>query len=375
MERRTWLRPMRIPRIRRRLAPGAVPGTISAVPESEATRISVFTFDGDEVSEQHLDSIEQLPTWDGRIAWINVDGLGDGQTIEALGQRFNLHRLALEDAVNVHQRPKVEAYGDHLFIVLRMMTWNDGIHSEQISLFLGRDFVLTLQERPGDCLTPVRERIRNGYGRIRTSNAAYLAYAIIDAIVDSYFPAVDRYGDKLEELEALVDSDIHADASSDMHGLRSDLLLLRRAIRPLREELGKLTPVHCQLLDDSTEFYFRDCRDHVAQLMDLLDTYREMVNSLRDVHLAMISNRMNEVMKVLTIIATIFIPLSFIAGLYGMNFKTRFPWNMPELSQPYGYLGVLALMAAVACGQLAFFWMKGWIGNRAERRTSSDEPN
>jgi magnesium transporter len=353
------------PRIRRLTSPGASPGTVAVRPQASRPVIHVIKYAPDKLVQHQVHDVTQLAGYldDTSVTWINVDGLGDAATIQQLGQVFGLHHLALEDVVNVHQRAKVEEYADHLFIIVRMPEVTESLRTEQLSLVLGKHFVLTFQERPGDCLDPVRERIRTGAGRMRTAGADYLAYALIDAVVDSYFPVVDDYGERMESLEERISAGHWPHAITVLHDLRSDLMLLRRAIRPLRDALVHLMPDPHSLISEETQFYLRDCYDHTVQLIDLLDTYREMCSDLRDFHVLAVSNRTNEIMKVLTIMATIFIPLNFIVSLYGMNFNTSFPWNMPELNWPFGYPAVLILMLSVAFGLLYFFWSKGWLGD------------
>jgi len=309
------------------------------------------------------------------VAWIDVVGVGDAATIARLGEIFGLHPLTLEDVVNVHQRAKVEDYEDHLFIVARTMGYSDHLHTEQVGMFLGRGWVLTFQERPGDCFEPVRERIRRKRGRIRAYGADYLAYALLDAIVDSYFPLVDDHGDRLEALDERIGSAGTSEALDELHVLNSDLMTLRRAIRPLRDALVRLMPDPNDLIAPETQLYLRDCYDHTMQLIDLIDNYRELVGDLREYHMSAVNTRMNEIMTVLTIIATIFIPLSFIASVYGMNFDTALPGNMPELEWPYGYVFALALMGVVALGLLSFIWRKGWLRAERPRRRRAGRPD
>jgi magnesium transporter len=323
-----------------------------------------MAFTADKLVEQEVERIEELPGYirQHRVTWINVDGLGDAKTIKRLGELFNLHTLALEDVVNVHQRAKVEDYGSQLFVVVRMPRGTERVETEQLSLFLGENFVITFQDLPGDCLDPVRQRIRKSSGRTRKENADYLAYALIDAVVDSYFPIVERIADRLDGLEDQITAHQSPEQNAIIHQLRNELLLLRRAIRPHRDAVNELVRDEHPLVRDETRVFLRDCYDHTSQLVDLLEVYREMAASLRDYYLSIVSNRMNDIMKVLTIIATIFIPLSFIAGLYGMNFDTDLPGNMPELGWPYGYMVALSLMLAVAIGLIVFFRRRGWIG-------------
>ena len=324
----------------------------------------MLAFTSSVVVEREISDISEVDSLrrDHDVVWVNVDGLKNSQTVKRLGEMFGFHVLALEDVVNTHQRVKVEAFENYLFIVARMISGDEDTDSEQISLFLTRDAVVTFQERPGDCLEPVRDRIRKSRGRIRKHQSDYLAYSILDAVVDAYFPAAERYAEKLDEIEDDIANGRHGDVMSRIHNVRNDLLLIRRTIRPYREALNQLVRDESTLITEPTRIFLRDCRDHVVQLGDLLDTYRTMCADLRDYHLSAVSNRMNEIMKVLTIIATIFIPLGFIAGIYGMNFDSSSRWNMPELSWKYGYPIVLTMMSAVAGTLLFVFWRKGWIG-------------
>jgi magnesium transporter len=300
--------------------------------------------------------------------------LGDAKVISTIGNLFGLHQLALEDVVNVHQRAKVEDYPDHLFIVARMVERNECLLTEQVTMFLGQDYVITFQERPGkDCIEPVRERIRKGKGRLRTLAADSLAYALLDAIVDGFFPVLESYSDRLEAVEDIVVTQPNRSVVEGIHSIKSDLLIIRRALWPLREAINTLVRDHNSLIHDDTRIYLRDCYDHTVQLIDLVETYRELGADLRDLYLSSVSNRMNEIMKVLTIISTIFIPLTFIAGIYGMNFDTKVsPWNMPELEWYYGYPFSLALMLAVTVAMGIFFWRRGWIGHRGDRPKPDD---
>jgi magnesium transporter len=370
-------RKRRKPRFHRRTGAGSAPGVLPVERGSIPPSIRLLAFEGARLTEDASAAVESLAAHVAghAVTWIDVTGLEDPSAIRRVGEIFGLHPLALEDVVNVHQRAKVEAYADHLFIVCRQMTLAAAVHleSEQISIFLGKNFVLTFQQRSGDCFDSVRERIRKRRGMIRSTGADYLAYALIDAIIDSYFPVVERYADHLDELEEDVSLRQSPDVIDRIHEVRNDLLLLRRSVRPHREAMNVLVRDPHPLVSDETRIFFRDCYDHTIQVMDFLEVYREMCADLRDYHLSIASNRMNEIMKVLTIIATIFIPLSFIAGLYGMNFDTRLPGNMPELEAPYGYVGALVLMASVAGGMLLFFRRRGWIGGR--RRLPDDSQN
>ncbi len=362
------------PRFHRHTQPGARPGTLKAAPDTPRPVIQIISFNDTQLVEQPIENVGQLAKFlnDTMITWINVDGLGDADTIGAIGELLGLHPLALEDVINVHQRSKVEPYSDHLFIVTRLVSLTplDHLESEQISIFLGKNYVLTFQQRPGDCFDPVRDRIRSQRGRIRSRKSDYLAYALIDAVIDSYFPVLERFADHLEELEDAVAAGQGAAVIDRIHEVRNELLMLRRSVWPHRDALNQLVRDEHPLVHPETHVFLRDCYDHTVQLIDLLEVYRETCADLRDYHISIVSNRMNEIMKVLTIIATIFIPLGFIAGLYGMNFNTQLPGNMPELNWPYGYLLTLALMGGVAVGMLTYFWRKGWIGaSLRSRRT------
>jgi len=301
------------------------------------------------------------------VTWINVNGLADIALIEAIGKLFNLHQLALEDVINVHQRPKVEEYDEQLFIVTRMLPEPTSKETEQVSMFLGKGYVVTFQERPGDVFEPVRQRLRRDGGQIRKLGADYLVYALLDAVIDGYFPVLERRGEEVEHLEDLVVSKPREALLSVIHETKRDLLDLRRAVWPQREMLSALMRQDGGFIEERTKVYLRDCYDHVVQLIDIIETYREICSGLVETYLSSLSNRMNEIMKVLTIMATVFIPLSFIAGLYGMNFDPKAsPWNMPELGWKYGYPFALGLMIAVAAGLLWSFWWRGWFGGSDE---------
>ena len=352
-------------RFRRRTPPGAAPGTVAVDPAASPPVIRVISYGPDELREEEVDDLDSLAALVGKrpVTWVDVQGLGDAQTIRKLGSIFGLHPLALEDVVSSHQRAKLEDYDEHLFVVARMLAFGARLDTEQISLFLGKNFVLTFQERPGDCLDPVRDRIRKSRGRIRKSGADYLAYALLDAVVDAYFPVLEQYGELLDGLDEEVSAQPARNILVRIHGLRNDLLLLRRAIWPFRDAVGELVREPNPLISEETQVFLRDCHDHTIQIVDLVETSREMCADIREYYLSMVNNRMSEVMKVLTVIATIFIPLGFIAGLYGMNFDPAVSnWNMPELRWPHGYPFALGLMAAVAISLLMFFWRRGWLG-------------
>lgn len=351
----------------RRSKPGALPGTIAPATDAHPTVLFYTSYRSDELVEQELASLDTLQMDADHVQWLDVRGFADTATLQAIAERFRIHPLAMEDVVNVHQRPKMETYDDHLFIITRgvepngQTESNSKVAQEQLSIFLGEGFVLTFQERPGDCFEPIRRRIVARRGRIRDRQADYLAYALLDYAIDSYFPAVENIADRIDSLETDINAQRGPDLLREIHAIRNDLLAIRRSLRPQRDACNELTRIKHPLIAEETQVFLRDCQDHAAQLLDFVEVYREMCMGLRDYQMSVVSNRMNEVMKVLTIISKIFIPLSFIFGLYGMNFNTALAGNMPELNQPFGYLGVLGAMSVIAMGMLAYFWRKGWI--------------
>jgi magnesium transporter len=363
-------------RMHRRVPPGAPPGTLGIDPAAPPPEIHVFAYSGENFLDRRVKNLDEIPKllkqWP--VCWFNVDGLGDAATIRRLGEIFDIHPLAQEDIVHVHQRPKVEQYGDRLFAVTHMLSLNDHLETEQISFMLGPGFVVSFQERPGwDCLEPIRERIRSPKSRLRDAGADFLLYSLIDAVIDNTFPVLEKYGERLEALEDEIVERGDETAFADMHDVKRELLHLRRLIWPERDAVAELARDPLVHVRDETRVYFRDCYDHTLRLIELVESYREIASDLTSVYLSSVSNRMNEIMKVLTVISTIFIPLTFVVGVYGMNFETdASPWNMPELNWRYGYVACLALMAAIAIGQLVFFYRKGWLG-RGKRRSIKDE--
>jgi len=351
--------------------PGSAPGTLVKQPGSAAPTVEVIRYGPDACEDVPAAPPAELRAGIGAlpVTWINVSGLGDLDLLRGYGKAFGLHRLSLADVVNLHQRPKAEVYEGYLFIVTRMPRGGVGPETEQITLVLGENYVLTFQERPGDCFEPVRQRLRRKRGRIRDAGADYLAYALLDAVIDGYYPVLEACGERLARLEDEIIAAPSRAAITDVHDLKHDLLMLRRAIWPQRELVNALLREHAELISATTQVYLRDCYDHAVQLMDVVETYREIASALVDVYLSSVSARLNEVMKVLTIIATIFIPLGFIASVYGMNFDAKSsPWNMPELGWRYGYPFALALMLAVAVGLMVYFARRGWLGDGRRRR-------
>ncbi len=343
-------------------AVGLPPGTLIHVgkPRTDDVGLSVINYSPSDVVERRI-SVEECDGLLGSdtVTWINVDGVHDLDLIRTLGERFNLHPLLLEDIVNTRQRPKVDEYADYLFVVLKMlyMQEEDGsLGGEQVSLVVGRNFVISFQEQPGDVFDPIRSRIRGAKGRIREAGPDYLAYALIDAVVDNYFLILESVGDRVEEMEDRVVAEPELNVLRAIRQLKGDALLLRRSVWPLREVVSSLARQDSALVRPGSLPYLRDLYDHTIQVADTVETYRDLIGGLRDIYLTVISNRMNEVMKVLTIIATIFIPLTFIAGVYGMNFE-----HMPELKYTWGYFATLAVMLIVAVGMLIFFKKRKWL--------------
>ena len=361
------------PRRRRRRKPGEPPGTLTPPENADHPIIEIIACDAERLHESKIttpeDIIPFLREWP--LVWINVDGLASTHLIEKLGAIFALHPLAMEDILNIPQRPKTEDYPDHLFIVARMARiLNSSLITEQVSIFLGKNYILTFQEhRDGDCLDPLRERLRQGKGRrLRLSQADYLGYAIIDTIVDGYFPVLEHFSDRLLALESEALSGPYEDLTAATHKIKRDLRELRQNVWPMREMINNFAG-DTHFVRDDTRLYLRDCHDHVIQVLELIETCREQSLSLIDIYLSSISARMNEIMQVLTIISTIFIPLGFIASVYGMNFDTsKSHWNMPELEWVYGYPFALSLMVVVAGTLLFWFYRRGWIGKRRKKK-------
>lgn len=344
-------------------APGSAPGTLMHTGQRkvEAVRIRLIDYDSEKLEERTLTGVDESFPYADRppVTWVNIDGLHDTKVAEAVAERFGVHMLALEDVLSTNQRPKVEAYDRHYLIVLKMLSFDDdtdSVTAEQLSLILGEKYLFSFQERLGDVFEPVRERLRQAKGRIRSRGADYLAYALIDAIVDNYFRILERLGDIVEELEEIVLTDSSTEVLHRIYHLRREMLVVRRAVWPLREVIGQMYREELELISEETRLFLRDVYDHSVQVIDTTETLREVLSGAMDLYLSGVSNRMNEVMKVLTIIATIFIPLSFFAGLYGMNFD-----YMPELHVRWAYPVLLGFMLVVSGGMLWAFKRKGWL--------------
>jgi len=342
--------------------PGSEPGTLSIDPEAQPSEIVLIDYTPERaIRKRNLTPEECIPYLETEsISWVDVQNLGSEEILKQIGEVFKLHPLLLEDVVNVPQRPKVEQY-ENLVIVIAQMVFpkpnNEGFEVEQVSFVLGKKYLLTFQEEPTrDSFETVRDRIRNNTGKVRQSGVDYLTYLLLDAIIDGYFPVLEDYGERIEELEDRVVLKPNREILEEIHEVRRELLALRRAIWPLRSVIDILIRGGSDLIDSDVHIYFRDCYDHVIQLLDILETYRELASSLMDVYMSSMSNKMNEVINFLTIMSTIFIPLTFIAGVYGMNFE-----NMPELTWEWGYFICLGVMAAIACSLIFFFWRQGWF--------------
>ena len=346
-------------RRRRTAAVGQSPGTLQPVPESLPPRLSAIGYGAGAVVDRESISPADIPALRKQcpVVWVDVTGLGDTGLLQRLGEEFQLHRLALEDVLNLQQRAKVEDFDTHEFLLLRMVDSANTQDTEQFAIFVGQDFVLTFQERPGDCFGLVRQRLRDPTGTMQKRGSDYLAYALLDAVVDAYFPVLEELGVRLEKVEErILSGDAHAEVVRDLYAERRMLLELRRAVWPLREATSSLVRGEGRHFGAEVQPYLRDVHDHIVQLLDLFESYREMSSSLLDLQLSTVNHRLNEVIKLLTIISTIFIPLTFVVGIYGMNFD-----HMPELRSRWGYPIVLGSMATIAGAMLLWFRKKRWI--------------
>ena len=348
--------------------PGSIPGTLSIADGAKPSEIAFIDYNSDryqfatslapEECAAHLNTAS--------VSWVDVAGLGDKLTLEKLAQIFQLHPLLLENIVNVPQRPKLEDYQDQLVIITQMVNFEvkeRRIWLEQVSFVLGQNYLLTVQEEPQqDCFDPVRDRLAKNKGVIRQRKADYLTYALWDTIIDGYFPVLEDYSEKIEELEELVLKQPTESTLAKIHQIKRELLVLRRTIWAQRDVLNTLIRDGHPLIDSRVTKYLKDCYDHTVQIIDTIEIYRELTSGLMDVYLSAVSNKMNQVMKLLAVISTVFIPLTFIAGIYGMNFNSEAsPWNMPELDWYWGYPLCLAIMSAIAIGLLTYFWRLGWL--------------
>jgi magnesium transporter len=343
---------------------GMAPGTLLHIGEEPTghTKVELIEYDSGHLEKRALTSLKEcaIPKPAPTVTWINVEGVSQAEVMQHFGECFGIHPLVLEDILATDQRPKAEDYGDYLYVVLKMLAIDaktGEVRAEQLSLILGENYVLSFQEGlEGDVFEPVRVRIRNEKGRLRCTGADYLLHALLDVIVDNYFLVLERLAERIEEIEnELIENPTTATVHA-IYGLKREMLFLHKAVWPLREVVGSLQRRDSQLIQDATVIYLRDLYDHTIQVVDTLETLRDMLSGMLDIYLSSVSNRLNEVMKVLTIIATIFMPLTFVTGLYGMNFK-----HMPELEWHYGYFMVLAVLASIIIGMLVFFRRKRWI--------------
>ncbi|MDH5661815.1 MAG: magnesium/cobalt transporter CorA [Elusimicrobiota bacterium] len=342
---------------------GLPPGTLIHVGKrgEERVNISIIDYDEKHYQEKETENIEECFPFKDKptVTWINIGAIHKIEIIEKIGKHFDLHPLLLEDILNTDQRPKMEDFDDYIFVVLKMLYYDEKekeIISEQVSLIIGSNFVISFQEKEGDVFNPIRDRIRNAKGRIRKMGADYLAYALIDAIVDNYFIILEKIGEKIEGMEDELVANPTPETLQTIHNLKRDTISLRKSVWPLREGISILERSESPLIQESTGIFLRDVYDHTIQVIDTIETFRDMVSGMLDIYLSSISNRMNEVMKVLTIIATIFIPLTFIAGIYGMNFK-----YMPELEWHWAYFAVLSIMVVVGILMIFYFRRRKWF--------------
>jgi magnesium transporter len=342
---------------------GLPPGTLVHIGEkkTEKPRIQLIDYDEGHLEEKDLESVEQcFPYKDtAPVTWINVDGIHEVDVVEKIGQHFDLHPLVQEDILNTDHRPKLEDHENYLFLILKMLSYNDTekeLKMEQVSLIIGPNFVLSFQESEGDVFDAVRERLRKAKGRIRKMGPDYLAYALTDAVVDNYFVVLEKIGEEIESLEDELITEPDTETVESIHNLKRELIFLRKSVWPLREAIVGFEKGESGLVQDKTAVYLRDLYDHTIQVIDTIETYRDMVSGMLDVYLSSLSNKMNQVMKVLTIIATIFIPMTFIAGIYGMNFKI-----MPELEWHWGYLFAWVVMLLIGLSMVIYFKKKKWL--------------
>jgi magnesium transporter len=342
---------------------GLPPGSLVHIGEQRVDKafITLFEYDEKDFCEMKVERIEKVFECIGRptVKWIDVDAVHDTGLVKKIGDRFQIHPLVLEDIVSATQRPKIEIYDGYLFAVIKMLTYDENsrrVDSEQISMIAGEGYLITFQETPGDVFDSVRERIRSARGRIRQSGVDYLMYSLMDAVVDNYFIILEKFSDDIEKLEEAVVENPSVEVLHAAHAMKREMIYLRRQVWPLREVLSSMTKSGIRMIGNDVIVYLRDVHDHTIQIIETLETQRDILSGILDIYLSSMSNRMNEVMKVLTIIATIFIPLTFIAGVYGMNFKF-----MPELEWRWGYFMVWGIMIVTGSGLLIYFKKKDWF--------------
>jgi magnesium transporter len=342
---------------------GLPPGSPVHIGEEKTGEIKITVLDYDELhlQEKEIESVDDSLQSEDRptVTWINVDGVHEVGILQKIADRFGLHPLVLEDIMNTDQRPKMEDFGEYIYVVLKMLYYDDKkreVVTEQVSLILSARSVISFQEKEGDVFDPIRDRVRTGRGLIRKMGSDYLVYALVDSIVDNYFIILEKLGEKIEFLEDELVSHPAIETLQEIHKLKRDMVFLRKSVWPLREVISRLERGGSQLIKEGTVIYFRDVYDHTIQVIDAIETFRDMLSGMLDIYLSSVSNRMNEVMKVLTIVATIFIPLTLIAGVYGMNFR-----YMPELESQWSYPTVLLVMLAIGILMLIYFRKKKWL--------------
>jgi len=348
---------------------GLPPGSLVHVGKkrTEPVRITLFDYDKHHFEEKQIENIKDCFSYrdTDTITWINIDGVHDPSQIEQIGTHFKIHPLVLEDIMNTGQRPKMETFDDYLYLVLKMLYQDEQtkeIQAEQVSIILTKNVVISFQEKPGDIFNNIRQRIRNGKGRVRKMGSDYLSYSLIDAIIDHYFVIMESFGENIEDTEEILIEKPTPETLQHIHHLKADMIFLRKSVWPLRELVNGVLREETPLITDPSIIYYKDVYDHTIQVMDTIESYRDMISGMLDIYMSSVSNKMNEVMKVLTIFASIFIPLTFIAGIYGMNFNPNVsPFNMPELNWAFGYPFVLIIMIMMASIMLFYFKRKNWL--------------
>lgn len=346
---------------------GTAPGTLTKARTADAVplRIRLIDYDANEISVGEDPTVAECKSCLQRdtVTWVHVEGQPSDDVVRELGASFDLHALALEDVLNTGQRPKIEEFADQLFVVMSLPAMADGlVEVRQVCLFLGETYVISFCESDFTPFQPIVDRLQARGGRMRTHGADYLLYALLDIIIDQAFPLLEKFGLQLEELEEQILETADRETPEQIHTIKRELILLRRNLWPQRDVINQMLRDDSDLIREGTLIYLRDCYDHTIQVIDLVETYRDMAGSMLDIYLSSVSNRMNEVMRVLTVIATIFIPLTFIVGVYGMNFdRDAGPWSMPELGHPFGYVLIWLLMIVIAIVMVVFFRSRKWF--------------
>jgi len=347
---------------------GLPPGTVVYSGEEQTARVKItlLEYNEKEFIEKEFTDFDEclLHVKADMVKWINVDGIHNTELIQKIGEKFGIHSLTLEDIANTDQRPKFEDYDNYLISIMKMLSYDSKVNSEQLSIILlDNNTVLSFQETDGgDAFDIIRTRIRAGKGRVRKMGADYLAYCLMDAVVDLYFVILEKIGDRIELLEEELVHDSSKKTMRHLHTMKREMIFLRKAVWPMRELINNFERSESKLIKKATRIFLRDLYDHTIRVIDTVETFRDLLSGMMDIYLSSVSNRMNEIMKVLTIITTIFIPLSFIVGVYGMNFNTQIsPYNMPELHTRYGYIVLWAIMITVAVGMVFYFKKRKWL--------------